>query len=151
MRGVLFTNANLIFDVQQVDPGEPVKPRSTESGATQTRQFANVYAGWQVIENAAVALDESVDAILKPGRLCANGTPVPVGRADYLKTAQGLRETARRILKAAQEKNRDQVNELAGDLADACANCHTIYRDTEGPKGFGDMTLRCKVLPNTKG
>src|SRR5262249_1114873 len=81
MRGVLFNNANLIFDVQQVDPGAPVKPHATEFGATQTANFSNVYSGWQVIENAAVALDESVDTILRPGRTCDNGTPVPVERA----------------------------------------------------------------------
>jgi hypothetical protein len=147
MRGVLFNNANLIFDVQQVDPGAPIKPTKNEEGATQTRNFANVYSGWQVIENAAVALDESVDTILKSGRSCANGTPVPVTQPDYVKTALGLRQTSREILKAAQQKNRDKVTDLAGDLADACASCHQIYRDPEGPKGFGDTSLRCKVLP----
>jgi len=147
MRGVLFNNANLIFDVQQVDPGAPVKATKNEEGATQTRNFANVYSGWQVIENAAVALDESVDTILKSGRSCANGTPVPVAQPDYVKTALGLRQTSREILRAAQRKDRDKVMDLAGDLADACAGCHQIYRDPEGPKGFGDTSLRCKVLP----
>ena len=147
MRGVLFNNANLIFDVQQVDPGVPIKPLASEVGATQTRNFANVYFGWQVIENAAVALDESVDTILKAGRTCQNGTPVPVAQADYVKTAQGLRQTSREILKAAQQKNREKVSDLAGDLADACASCHQIYRDPEGPRGFGDTSLRCKILP----
>jgi hypothetical protein len=150
MRGVLFNNANLIFDVQQVDPGAPIKAGRNEEGATQTRNFANVYSGWQVVENAAVALDESVDTILKAGRICQNGTPVPVTQSDYLKTAQGLRETAREILKAAQQRNRDKVTDLAGDLAEACASCHQIYRDPEGPKGFGDTSLRCKVPQNSK-
>jgi len=149
MRGVLFNNANLIFDVQQVDPGAPVKAGETEFGATQTKNFASVYSGWQVIENAAVALDDSVDAILKSGRMCQNGTPVPVGRADYVKAALGLRQTAREILAAAQQKNRDKVIDLGGDLAEACAACHQIYRDPEGPKGFGDTSLRCKVLAKT--
>jgi hypothetical protein len=150
MRGVLFNNSNLIFDVQQVDPGAPIKPHPTEFGATQTSNFSNVYSGWQVIENAAVALDESVDTILKTGRTCQNGTPVPVGTADYRQTAMELRGTARRILRAAQTKDRDKVIELAGDLAEACAACHTIDRDPEGPKGFGDTTLRCKVRVSSK-
>ena len=107
MRGVLFNNANLIFDVQQVDPGAPVKPGRTKEGATATSSFANVYSGWQVIENAAVALDESVVRMLKPGRTCENGTPVPIAQADYVKTAFGLRQIARQILRAAQHKNSD--------------------------------------------
>jgi hypothetical protein len=144
MRGVLFNNANLIFDVQQVDPAAPVKP-GKEEGATTTASFANVYSGWQVVENAAVALDESVDMILRAGRTCQNGTPVPVAQADYVKTALGLRQTSRAILKAAQQKDRDKVNDLAGDLSEACAACHQIYRDPEGPRGFGDTSLRCKV------
>lgn len=147
MRGVLFNNANIIFDVQQVDPGAPIKAGRNEEGATQTKNFANVYSGWQTIENAAVALDESVDTILKGGRSCQNGTVVPVSQADYVKTALGLRQTSREILKAARQGSREKVNDLAGDLADACAACHQIYRDPEGPKGFGDTSLRCKVLP----
>ena len=147
MRGVLFNNANLIFDVQQVDPGAPIKPERHQEGATTTSTFANVYSGWQVIENAAVALDESVDTILKAGRTCENGTPVPVAQADYVKTALGLRQTSRNILKAAQQKSRDTVNDLAEELSEACAACHQVYRDPEGPKGFGDTSLRCKVLP----
>lgn len=149
MRGVLFNNANLIFDVQQVDPGAPIKHGRNEEGATTTASFANVYSGWQVIENAAIALDESVDTILKAGRACENGTPVPVAQADYVKTALGLRQTSREILRAAQQKSRDKVNDLAGELSEACAACHQIYRDPEGPKGFGDTSLRCKVLPKT--
>ena len=35
--------------------------------------------------------------------------------------------------------------ELAEPLADACAAYHQIYRDPEGPKGFGDTSIRCKV------
>jgi hypothetical protein len=145
MRGTLFPNANIIFDVQQRDPAAPVKPGDTAIGATETANFANVYTGWQVVENAAVALDESVDTIMKSGRLCANGTVVPMTRPDYAKAAQGLRRTARTILRAAQEHNRDKVGDLSNDLSDACASCHEVYRDPEGPKGFGDTSLRCKV------
>ena len=145
MRGILFPNANLIFDVQQNDPGAPKKADASSAGGTATENFANVYTGWQVVENAAVALDESIDLIMKPGRLCENGKPVPSGRADYVKAAEGLRETARTILKAAQEKNQEKVSDLTSQLSDACANCHVVYRDPEGPKGFGDNSIRCKT------
>jgi hypothetical protein len=149
MRGSVFRDANLIFDVQQMDPGAPVQPHNTPEGATTTSRFSNVYTGWQVVENAAVMLDEAVDIMLKP-RVCANGIAVPVADAPYRRSAEGLRVVARDILKAAQAKNRDKVIDLIEPLADACAACHQVYRDPEGPKGFGDTSIRCKVPTATR-
>ena len=148
MRGSVFRDANLIFDVQQVDPGAPVKPHVTAPGTTTTSNFSNIYTGWQVVENAAVMLDEAVDVMLRP-RLCANGIPAPVNEPHYRKTAEGLRTVARDVLSAAQARNRDRVIELAEPLADACAACHQVYRDPEGPKGFGDTSIRCQVTART--
>jgi hypothetical protein len=144
MRGSVFRDANLIFDVQQTDPGAPPRPHNTGPGTTATSNFSNVYTGWQVVENAAVMLDEAVDMMLKP-RMCANGIPAPVNDPLYKKTADGLRIVAKDVLQAAQAKNRDRVIELAEPLADACAACHQVYRDPEGPKGFGDTSIRCRV------
>ena len=133
MRGIFFPNSNLLFDVQQNDPGAPKKPATASDGnATQT--YANVYTGWQVVEGAAAAIDESVDLILKPGRVCSNGKPVPVTRADYIKFAQALRDSARKALSAAKAKNQEQVSDITNDLADACSMCHEVYRD-KGPAG----------------
>ena len=144
MRGSVFRDANLIFDVQQSDPGAPPQPHNTGPGTTTTSNFSNIYTGWQVVENAAVMLDEAVDIMLKP-RMCANGIAAPVNDALYKKTAEGLRTVAHDVLKAARAKNRDRVIELAEPLADACAACHQVYRDPEGPKGFGDTSIRCRV------
>jgi hypothetical protein len=149
MRGSVFRDANLIFDVQQVDPGAPVQPHNTGPGTTTSSNFSNIYTGWQVVENAAVMLDEAVDVMLKP-RSCANGIPAPVDEPHYRKTAEGLRTVARDVLKAAQARNRDRVIELAEPLADACAACHQVYRDPEGPTGFGDTSIRCKVPTTTR-
>jgi hypothetical protein len=149
MRGSVFRDANIVFDVQQADPGAPVKPNNSGEGTSTTSRFSNVYSGWQVVENAAVMLDESVDLMLKP-RLCANGIPAPIAQADYRRTAEGLRTVARDILKAAQAKDREKVNDLAGTLSEACAACHQIYRDPEGPKGFGDNSIRCRVPAASK-
>jgi hypothetical protein len=132
MRGILFPNSNLIFDAQSNDPGAPKKESATGGGATAT--FASVYSGWQMVEGAAVALAESPDLILKPGRLCSNGKPVPVDRPDFIKFAQGLREAGIATLAAAKEKSQDKVIEVTDKVADACANCHEVYRD-KGPAG----------------
>ena len=69
----------------------------------------------------------------------------PVNEPQYRKTAEGLRVVAKDVLQAAQARNRDRVIELAEPLADACAACHQVYRDPEGPNGFGDTSIRCKV------
>lgn len=96
MRGSIFRDANLIFDVQQTDPGAPPQPHNTGPGTSTTSNFSNIYTGWQVVENAAVMLDEAVDVMLKP-RLCANGVAVPVNEPQYRKTAEGLRVVAKDV------------------------------------------------------
>ena len=136
MRGIMFPNSNLIFDVQSIDPAAP-KKRVEGEGATAT--FANVYTGWPVVESAAVSLNQAVDLILTPGRLCQNGKPVPVGRADFQKYAQGLRDATKKVLDLAKTKNQESVSDAANDLADACASCHEPYRD----KGDADSPSRC--------
>jgi hypothetical protein len=133
MRGILFPNSNLIFDAQSNDPGAPPKSEAATSGGASAT-FANIYTGWQVVENAAIALAESSDLILKPGRLCSNGKPAPVTRADYIKFAEGLREAGRATLEAARSKSQDKVIEVTDKVAEACANCHEVYRD-KGPAG----------------
>lgn len=126
MRGILFPNSNILFDVQSNDPETFGKK---EAGAGATSSFSGIYTGWQVVENAALALDEAATLITVPGRLCMNGRPVPVQRADWVKFAGELRTAARAMYKAAQAKNRDLASETTNDVAGACENCHTVYRE----------------------
>ena len=129
MRGIMFPNSNIIFDVQTNDPGVERKlSDDVTRGALAT--FANIYSGWEVVQNAAIVLEEAPDLILKPGRLCSNGKPVPLERADFRKYAQGLREAARVVLKAAQEKNQEKVSDATNQLIEACLNCHVVYRNS---------------------
>jgi hypothetical protein len=137
MRGIYFPNSNLIFDVQQTDPGAPRKPDATAGSATAT--YGSAYSGWEVVENAAVALTDGVDLILTPGRLCQNGKPVPTTRADFRKFAQDMRTAGLAVLAAARTKNQEKVSDATNDLADACSNCHAVYRD----KGPADSPARC--------
>ena len=132
MRGILFHSSNLIFATQGDDPADPKKPLDASFGT-----YAKVYTGWPVVESAAVALAESADLLLKPGRLCSNGRPVPVDRADYRKFVQGLRAAGQAALKAAQSKNMDSMVEVSGTVSEACENCHTVYRDKP------DLKTRC--------
>jgi hypothetical protein len=136
MRGIYFPNANLIFDVQQNDPGVPKK--KSESGSS-TDTYASAYSGWEIVENAAVALADGVDLILQPGRTCQNGKPVPVTQPDFQKFAREMREAGRVALQAARTKNQEQVSDATNNIADACSNCHEVYRD----KGPAASPARC--------
>ena len=136
MRGIYFPNANLIFDVQQHDPGAPkAKPDSGSS----TDTYASAYTEWEKVENAAVALSDGVDLILKPGRTCQNGKPVPINQPDFQTFARQMREAGRVALQAARTKNQEKVSDATNNVADACSNCHEVYRD----KGPADSPARC--------
>jgi hypothetical protein len=138
MRGIYFPNANLIFDVQQNDPAAPKKKAEAGSGSA-TSTYGNAYTGWEIVENAAVALTDGVDLILEPGRLCQNGKPVPVQQADFRKFADGMRKAGLAVLAAAHTKSQEKVSDATNDLADACSSCHEVYRD----KGPADSPDRC--------
>lgn len=130
MRGILFPNSNLIFDAQSNDPGAPKK--ADEKDTSASGRFASIYTGWQVVENAAIALGESADLIMIKGRLCENGKPVPLQNADWTKFVQGLREAGAVTLKAARSRSQDAVVEASDKVAEACGNCHERYRDVDG-------------------
>jgi hypothetical protein len=137
MRGIYFPNSNLIFDVQEHDPGAATKKGQTGGSATDT--YANTYSGWEAVENAAVALTDGVDLILMPGRSCQNGKPVPVLRADFQKFARDMRTAGLAVLEAARAKNQEKVSDATNTLTDACSSCHEVYRD----KGPADSPARC--------
>jgi hypothetical protein len=127
MRGILFPNSNIIFDAQNNDP-----TKKKDEGA-----FGNPYGGWQSVENAALALAESSNLLIIPGRVCSNGKPAPLARADWPKFVQGLRDASMAAYKAAQSKNMDNIVDAAGTLTEACSNCHDVYREKP------NLSLRC--------
>ena len=138
MRGILFPNSNILFDVQVNDPGAPPVKKEGDTGSASSA-FASIYTGWQVVENAAVALEEAADIISKPGRLCENGKPVPLAEATFKKGVEELRAAAKATLIAAKTKNQEKVGDLTNDVAGACSTCHEVYRD----KGDAGSPLRC--------
>jgi len=142
MRGIYFPNANLIFDVQQHDPAAPA-PKPSDASGSATATYGNAYTGWEVVENAAVALTDGVDLILTPGRSCQNGKPVPLQQADFQKFARDMRAAGQKVLQAARTRNQEKVSDATNDLADACAGCHEVYRD----KGPAESDARCTPPP----
>ena len=132
MRGIPFPNSNIIFDTQTEDPG--AKKQVAEVGKGATASFSSVYGGWQAVENSALALSETANLIMIPGRLCENGRPVPLDREDFRKFAAGLAEAGKAAYKAAQSKNLDAMVDVSGTVSDACAMCHEVYRDKDDAK-----------------
>ncbi len=128
MRGILFTNSNILFDVQTIDPDDP-PPVAAGGGATAT--FSGIYAGWQVVENAAIALGEAANLITIPGRLCENGRPVPLSQPNWVQFTQQLKDAADVMLVAARARNQEAASDATNDVAEACFVCHEVYRDAE--------------------
>lgn len=91
------------------------------------------------MENASLAMAEASRLVLVTGRSCSNGKIAPVQRADWRKFTEGLRQAALQSYKAAQTKNTDAMLEAASNISEACAMCHTVYR--EKPGGDKDRCL----------
>ena len=143
MRGIPFPASNLIFDMQSNDPGKPPAKKGDAAGSA-TSQYGGLaeYSGWGAVENAAVAIQETANLVMVPGRKCGNGQPVPNDQEDFKKWASELAAVAGEIQTFAQAKkyDEDKILDLTGKLSDACLNCHMKYRET--PKQPDD---RCMV------
>jgi hypothetical protein len=131
MRGILFPNANVIFNVQNEDPAvekTPAARTDAAAGFSLTAWGDGLYPRWEVVKYAAVALEESASLLTKTERVCQNGRPVPTTQADWTRYSTELAEAAKAVYAASQAKNRDAVIELTDRLNEACANCHNAYR-----------------------
>jgi mono/diheme cytochrome c family protein len=159
MRGIFFPNANLIFTVQTHDPGEKPQPAA---GGGQTGGFsfvewgAGIYGGWELIDNAAIALADASPLMLTPGIRCENGRLAPVNEPEWIKYTEDMIAVARKNYQASQTRKQDAVSEATGDLSDACAACHQAYRDVRvrgqralDPTDPANKANRCLPRSNT--
>ncbi|HAD75125.1 MAG TPA: hypothetical protein DCG16_05035 [Gemmatimonadetes bacterium] len=128
MRGILFPNSNILFDVQSVDPANP-PPAAAGGGATAN--FSGIYSGWQMVENAAIALGEAANLIVIPGRRCENGRDVPLSEPNWAQFTQQLKDAADVMLVAARAEDQEAASDATNDVAEACYVCHEVYRDVE--------------------
>lgn len=156
MRGVFFPNSNLIFTVQTHDPAAPPPPpaaTSTDKGFSFAAWGAGIYTGWQVIDNAAVALADVSPLMLSPGLRCENGRPAPVTDRDWIRFTDRMVEVSKEIYRLSQTRNQEAVAVATGDLSDACAACHQAYRDVRrggpppDPTDPKSAAMRCLPRP----
>jgi hypothetical protein len=140
MQAIPFVASNIVFDASNADPG--AKPKAADAAGNATAQYSSVYGGWVAVENAGVALQETANLVMIPGRKCSNGKPVPLDDELFKKGAANLASVGAEVQKFAQAKtwNEDAVGELTGKVSDACQHCHDKYRNT--PKEPDD---RCMV------
>jgi hypothetical protein len=138
MRGVMFPESNVVFagqnDVSKITQGpEP---------ALSPNLLTSVFGGWPAVENSSLALAETADLLVVPGRTCANGKPVPVAEAAWVKYVNGMRAAALDTYKTAQTKNTDDMVDSAGALSESCMACHNVYRSNRA-----GMAGRCTATP----
>jgi mono/diheme cytochrome c family protein len=160
MRGIFFPNSNLIFTVQTHDPAAKPPPAAAAAGGTsQPAGFswvdwgAGIYGGWELIDNAAIALADASPLMLVPGIRCENGRPAPVTDPDWIRYTEEMIAVARKTFRASQTRNQETVSDATGDLSDACAACHQAYRDVRGrgqafnPDDPSNKANRCMPRP----
>jgi hypothetical protein len=128
MRGIVYPASNVIFAAQEDFSAQP----APADASTSPNPLTTTYGGWQAVENAGLALSESANLILMPGRLCSNGKPAPVRRADWIRDVQKLRDAGRAAYDAARKKDREAMVDVSGTISDACSACHDVYREKKG-------------------
>jgi len=142
MRGVFFPNSNLIFTVQTHDPAEKPpapKPDAQANGFSWVDWGAGIYGGWQLIDNAAIAIADVSPLLLTPGLRCENGREAPVTDADWIKFTQQMIAVSKQVYRLSQSRNQEAVSDATGDLSDACLACHQVYRDARGAGRAPDL------------
>ena len=128
MRGILYPASNVIFAAQE-DLSKQPKPADE---ATSPNPLTSTYGGWTAVENAGLAIAEASRLVALQGRVCSNGRPAPVQRADWVKFTAGLRKAGLDAYAAAKKKDKDAIIDVAGTVSDACQACHDVYREKKG-------------------
>jgi mono/diheme cytochrome c family protein len=132
MRGIYFPNSNLLFTVQTRDPAAPAPkptPEQQSQGFSVFDWGQGIYGGWQMIDNAAIALADAGPLMLTPGIRCENGRVAPVTDPEWIKYTEDMIAVARKMYKLSQSRNQEAVSDATGDLSDSCAACHGAYRE----------------------
>ncbi len=129
MRAFPFPHSNVLFDTQSRDPIGPEKKQSMAFSVYRW-QDSDTYAGWEGVENSALALAEMAPLLLTP-RLCANGLPAPVDQPDWKAAVEGLVSAGDASHKAALTKNLDEMLAVSETIVNSCSACHDTYRDVD--------------------
>jgi mono/diheme cytochrome c family protein len=147
MRGIFFPSSNLLFNVQGYDPGADQSTFEVQDNFSWVDWGAGIYSGWQIVDYAAIALAEASPLFLTPGRLCENGQPVPVDRADWIQYTADMVEAGKAAYRASQTRDQAAVSEVTNVIAEACYNCHEAYRDKPGGSVDDPSNKAARCIP----
>jgi cytochrome c556 len=128
MRAILYPASNVVFSAQGDNPTD-AKAVPGQDPSMATDPLVSTFGGWQAVENASLALAESANLLLIPGRTCANGVAVPMQDPDWTKFVQELRDASAMAYRAARSKDQDKMIEVAEVMSGACAHCHRKWRE----------------------
>jgi len=144
MRAIAFPNANIIFNLQLKNPSTAAaKPKALASSPFDYVEWGStVYSGWLQVDQASIALTETAALLLTPGRMCQNGRPAPIDRADWKQFVAALVDVGKLAHKESRARNFEAFGGISEKLNDACGNCHKVYRDKGGSEGSG--ARRCE-------
>lgn len=131
MRGVLYPEANVVFFAQAENPADVKIPPGLDVNMSPN-PLTSSFGGWQAIENAALALAESANLLLIPGRVCSNGVPAPITDPAWATFVQEVRDASMKAYAAAQAKDQDKIVDVSETLSDSCSHCHRKWRDRRG-------------------
>ena len=137
MRGILFPNSNILFDAQTNNPDDPVE--AVEGDSTSER-FANIYTrlggsrergrrarGGRQPDRASARLRAQRGG----GRAHRRAGPPSSARTGS-STSPACEPRASGPTSGAQARVYDDFDVIlmTGDVAEACSNCHGVYRDS---------------------
>ena len=108
---------------------------------------AGIYSGWELVDYAAIAIAESAPLLLLPGRRCENGRPVPVEQPDWVQFTEAMADAGRAAYRASQSRNQEAVSEVTNQIADACLQCHDVYRDKPGGTTIDPSNKAARCVP----
>jgi hypothetical protein len=83
-------------------------------------------AAWAKVHDAAMVVTESGNLLLLPGRIRPGKT--------WTAQAQKLSALGLAAMKAADDKDKEAMLRIGGDIHDACEECHRVYVLGEAPK-----------------
>lgn len=102
MKAIIIPSADIVWKVNMEEPQDDEQ--------------------WTNVRNAAIALAESGNLLMIGSRAKDQG--------NWVKYAQSLTDWSTIILRAAEAKNVQALNEAGDELLTACANCHRQYKQS---------------------
>jgi cytochrome c5 len=106
MDSIVIPSSQAVFDAVVYSNGELVQAPKSEDE-------------WNTVRTRAIALAESGNLLIMPGRAKDSG--------DWVTMSLAMTERAAVVANAAESKNVDQLLETGGELYNTCTACHAKY------------------------